>query len=158
MRVALDQLALGIDTGLVGPQEAAPEDFAPSLGGVGFAQLFCDQGVNLVYILTCATGFGAGLVGHDCFISRGLRKKPTPHCRLPEMLEIVKALFAALLSLGPLGVVVAGMSVLVWRLHEQLSRVQEQRVKDAFRIAETANSVSNALERNTETLKALLEG
>lgn len=69
----------------------------------------------------------------------------------------MKAILDALLSQGPLGVVIAGMALWIWRLQGQLLQVQEQRVKDAFRIADTAHAFSVAVERNTETLKGLLE-
>jgi hypothetical protein len=74
------------------------------------------------------------------------------------MTPVVKAVLDALLSQGPLGVVVAGMAYWIWRIQTQLFSVQEQRVKDAFRLAETATTVTSALDRNTTTLKALLEG
>ena len=70
----------------------------------------------------------------------------------------MKAVLDALLSQGPLGVVVAGMAYWIWQLQRQLFTVQEQRVKDAFRLADTATAVTAALDHNTTTLKALLEG
>lgn len=73
------------------------------------------------------------------------------------MSTVVKALADALLSQGPLGVVIAGMAWWIWRLQGQLMQTQERRVKDAFRIADSAHAYANALERNTEMLKTLLE-
>jgi hypothetical protein len=74
------------------------------------------------------------------------------------MVLVLKALVAALVSQGPLGVIIIGMALWIWNLQQQLSKVQEQRVQDAFRLASTAGACANALDRNTETLKALLEG
>lgn len=52
---------------------------------------------------------------------------------------------------------IAGMAWWIWRLQGQLMQTQEQRVKDAFRIADISHAYANALERNTDMLKTLLE-
>lgn len=72
------------------------------------------------------------------------------------MVAVLDAILKALLSQGPLGVVVAAMSVWIWKLQGQLSRVQEQRVKDAFKIVEVSSRCAAALEHNTSVLRSFL--
>ena len=72
------------------------------------------------------------------------------------MLAALDSILKALLSLGPLGVVVAAMSVAIWQLQKDLSRVQEQRVKDAFKIVDVSAKCASALEHNTELLRSFL--
>lgn len=73
------------------------------------------------------------------------------------MVLVLKALITALVAQGPLGVIIIGMAWWIWRQQQQLDRVQEQRVHDAFRLAATAGACANALDRNTDTFKGLLE-
>ncbi len=70
---------------------------------------------------------------------------------------MVKLLAEALLQQGLAGVIIIGMAVWIYKLTTKLNEVQEQRVTDAFRLANATNAVASALERNTETLNALLE-
>ena len=72
------------------------------------------------------------------------------------MLAVLDSILKAFLSLGPLGVVVAAMSVAIWQLQKDLSRVQEQRVKDAFKIVDVSSKCASALEHNTELLRSFL--
>ncbi len=74
------------------------------------------------------------------------------------MSAVVKQLLDVLLSQGPLGVVVAGMALWIWKLQGQLVAAQEQRVQDAYRFVDTAKACAVALERNNDTLKSLMEG
>ena len=71
---------------------------------------------------------------------------------------VVKALQGVLLSYGLPGVVILALGVWVWKLQTLLNEVQEQRVKDVFRMAQMTNACARALERNTTIMKALLEG
>jgi hypothetical protein len=70
---------------------------------------------------------------------------------------VAKALVAQLFSHGLPGVIILGMAWWIWRLQNKLNDVQEQRVEDAFRLAKAANTIAGALDRNTQTLNALLE-
>lgn len=72
------------------------------------------------------------------------------------MAEALDTILKALLSQGPLGIVVAAMSVWIWKLQGQLWRVQEQRVKDAFKIVDVSSRCAAALEHNTELLRSFL--
>lgn len=69
---------------------------------------------------------------------------------------IFKALAQALLSEGPLGVIIAGMAWWIWRQQNLLNMVQERRVEDALKIANAAHNFAGALDRNTEALKAFV--
>lgn len=60
-----------------------------------------------------------------------------------------------LLENGLLGVVVLAQTYWIWKLHGQLSAVQERRVQDAYKLAETATNCASALERSTDVLDAL---
>lgn len=71
------------------------------------------------------------------------------------MFATVEKAIEVLLSNGPLGVVVLAQAYWIWKLHGQLSAVQERRVQDAYKLAETAANCANALERNTDILDAL---
>lgn len=70
---------------------------------------------------------------------------------------VIKAFAQALLSEGPLGVIVAGMAWWIWRQQNLLNAVQERRVDDAMKIADAVHSFANALDRNTEALEAFVE-
>ena len=70
---------------------------------------------------------------------------------------LIKAVIAQLFSYGPLGVIILGMGWWIWTLQKKLYEVQEQRVADAFRLAKAANTIAGAIDRNTQTLNALLE-
>lgn len=69
--------------------------------------------------------------------------------------DLLKALTEALLKEGVLGVIIVGLTVWCWKLQQQLNTVQEKRVQDAMKIADAAHTFAGALDRNTETLKAL---
>ena len=69
------------------------------------------------------------------------------------MTEIIKTLTEA----GPLGVVILGLGAWAWKLQQQLAAIQEQRVRDAFRIADIASACASALDRNTEALRGMIE-
>lgn len=76
---------------------------------------------------------------------------------------MLKAFSEALLSEGPLGVIIAGMGFWIWKqrhdglaLQAQLNSVQERRVQDAMKLADAAHTFANALDRNTEALKAFV--
>ncbi len=69
---------------------------------------------------------------------------------------ILKAFAQALLSEGPLGVIIAGMAWWIWRQQNLLNTVQERRVEDALKIANAAHNFAGALDRNTEALKAFV--
>lgn len=45
----------------------------------------------------------------------------------------------------------------IWKLSGQLFEIQEQRVKDAYKLAETVTACASSLERNTEVLNALMD-
>jgi hypothetical protein len=62
----------------------------------------------------------------------------------------------ALIAQGPLGVIVVLLCIWIVLLQRRIDSVQEKRVADAFKIVEAANTVSSALDRNTETLRALI--
>lgn len=70
---------------------------------------------------------------------------------------VIKAFAQALLSEGPLGVIIAGMAWWIWRQQNLLNAVQERRVEDALKIADAAHNFAGALDRNTEALKAFVE-
>jgi hypothetical protein len=57
----------------------------------------------------------------------------------------------------PLGAIVVCLLYWISKLDGKLSKVQEKRVADAYRLATTANDCANALERNTDVLNALLK-
>jgi hypothetical protein len=73
------------------------------------------------------------------------------------MVVILKALITALVAQGPLGVIIIGLAWWIWRQQKQIDRVQEQRVLDAFRLADTAGACASALDRNTDTFKTFLK-
>jgi hypothetical protein len=58
---------------------------------------------------------------------------------------------------GPFGAIVVLLGYWVWRLESYLLQVQEKRVDDAFKLADVARACESAIDRNTETLKGLLE-
>ncbi len=70
---------------------------------------------------------------------------------------LAKAVAAQLFSYGLPGVIILAMGWWIWHLQKKLNEVQEQRVADAFRLAQAANTIAGALDRNTQTLNALLE-
>jgi hypothetical protein len=69
--------------------------------------------------------------------------------------DLLKALTEVLLKEGVLGVIIVGLALWCWKLQQQLNMVQEKRVQDALKIADAAHTFAGALDRNTETLKAL---
>lgn len=71
------------------------------------------------------------------------------------MFAILERAVAVLLAQGPLGVVVLAQAYWIWKLNGQLSVIQEKRVQDAYRLAETATKCAGALERNTDVLSDL---
>ncbi len=70
---------------------------------------------------------------------------------------VIEVLVDSLLSQGPFGVIIVGMGGWIWKQQQVVNRVQEQRVQDVFKLAEAAHTFSNALDRNTAMLKALME-
>lgn len=73
------------------------------------------------------------------------------------MEEALATLIQGLLKEGTLGVIILGLVYWLWKKDERLNTVQEQRVKDALKIADAAHTFSNALDRNTDTLRAFTE-
>jgi hypothetical protein len=69
--------------------------------------------------------------------------------------NLINALTEVLLKEGVLGVIIVGLALWCWKLQQQLNVVQERRVYDALKIADAAHTFAGALDRNTETLKAL---
>lgn len=64
-------------------------------------------------------------------------------------------LVTELISTGPLGIVIIGMSYWIIRLQKKLDEVQEKRVENALAFTATANELGSAIERNTEVLRRL---
>lgn len=74
------------------------------------------------------------------------------------MMELVETLMGAALGETPLErVMLVGMSLWIWSQQRQLFRVQEKRVESAMKLADAAHTFSGALDRNTATLRALME-
>lgn len=71
--------------------------------------------------------------------------------------DILAKVVGVLLQHGLLGVVVMAQSYWIWKLSGQLFEIQEQRVKDAYKLAETVTACASSLERNTEVLNALMD-
>ncbi len=71
---------------------------------------------------------------------------------------VIKMLLEPLVAQGLSGVIIIGMGYWIIGLQRRLDQVQERRVDDALKFANAAHSFSSALDRNTETLKGLLEG
>ena len=72
--------------------------------------------------------------------------------------ELWKTLLGAALGDTPLErVMLVGMSVWIWSQQRQLFRVQEKRVQSAMKLTDAAHTFAGALDRNTNTLKALME-
>ena len=74
------------------------------------------------------------------------------------MNEAFQAVVESLVSHGPLGGIVVLLCLWIWKLQRRLDSVQEKRVADAFKIVNQVHTFATALERNTETLKAFVEG
>lgn len=72
--------------------------------------------------------------------------------------KALDAVVTGLASQGPFGIIILVMGWWIWKLQTQFNAVQEKRVADAFKLAEAAHTFAGAIERNTETLKSLLEG
>lgn len=72
------------------------------------------------------------------------------------MEALASKILDALIAQGPLGVIVGLLCVWIVVLQRRIDAVQEKRVADAFKIVEAANAVTSALDRNTDTLKALI--
>lgn len=70
--------------------------------------------------------------------------------------EILQKLADSMLSGGPMGGIVMGLAYGYWKLQQKLSAVQEQRVADAMKLADATNTMANALDRNTDTLKSFV--
>ena len=69
---------------------------------------------------------------------------------------ILQKLVETMLSEGAMGVIVIGLTFGYWKLQQQLNVVQQQRVDDAMRLADATNTMANALDRNTDTLKSFV--
>ena len=70
---------------------------------------------------------------------------------------LIKMLLEPLVAQGLPGVIIVGLSWWAWKMQQRLDQVQERRVDDALKLAEAAHKFASALDRNTETLRALLE-
>jgi hypothetical protein len=77
---------------------------------------------------------------------------------------VLKALIDSLVREGPLGVIILGMGLWIWKQRreelarqQQLDSIQEKRVQDVMRLADVAHNLAGALDRNTETLRAFVE-
>lgn len=70
---------------------------------------------------------------------------------------MLEKLVEALVSEGAMGVIVAGLAYAYWKLQQRHDAVQEKRVEDAMKLADATNAMANALDRNTETLRAFAE-
>lgn len=73
------------------------------------------------------------------------------------MFAILERAAAILLAQGPLGVVVLAQAYWIWKLNGQLTVIQEKRVQDAYKLAETVTVCASALERNTDAVNALTD-
>ncbi len=73
------------------------------------------------------------------------------------MVDLAVKIVDYLISQGSLGVIVVLLCAWNWTLQKRFDSVQEKRVGDAFKIAGQLNTFSSALDRNTETMKALVE-
>ena len=73
------------------------------------------------------------------------------------MFSVFEQAAKILLAQGLPGAVILGQAWWIWRLQGQIISVQEKRVQDAYRLAEAATTAAQALERNTETLNALMQ-
>lgn len=71
--------------------------------------------------------------------------------------EILQKLADSLLSEGPMGGIVIGLAFACWKLQQRNDDVQEKRVEDAMKLANATNAMANALDRNTDTLRAFAE-
>ena len=63
----------------------------------------------------------------------------------------------ALVSEGTMGIIVGGLAYAYWHLQKRHDVVQEKRVEDAMKLATATNAMANALDRNTDTLRAFAE-
>jgi len=70
---------------------------------------------------------------------------------------LLKTFAEALVAQGLPGVIIAGMGWWLWKQQQLLNTVQDRRVEDARKLAEAVHTLSSALDRNTETLRGLLE-
>lgn len=70
---------------------------------------------------------------------------------------MLEKLLDTMLSEGAMGGIVVGLAYAYWKLQKRHDAVQEKRVEDAMKLANATNAMANALERNTDTLRAFAE-